>query len=205
MNSSVNKQTAIELKSLFLECVVAPKFDDDARVILSEKKNLRLLELKKEFIEKSERTNKRSILGGLLVQESDDIVINSSDWKVVTEKEPTQQEIEDLSFAWKVVRHVRSNAIVIASLGQTLGIGAGQMNRIGSAKIALEASKDKSNIGVLASDGFLPFDDTVRIASEYGICSIIQPGGSIKDDLSINACNELGISMIFTGRRHFLH
>ena len=114
-------------------------------------------------------------------------------------------ERKDLEFAWKVVRHVRSNAIVIASSNQTIGIGAGQMNRVGAAKIALEMAGDKSKGSVLASDGFLPFEDTVHLAAKHGIIAIIQPGGSIRDQSSIDACNELGISMLLTKRRHFLH
>ncbi len=205
MNSSVDINAANELKSLFLECVVAPFFEDEAKSLLAEKKNLRLIELKKDCINQAEKNNIRSILGGLLVQQSDDELINKSHWEVVTKKQPTISQEKDLAFAWKVVRHVRSNAIAIASLGQTIGIGAGQMNRVGSAKIALEAAGSKAKHGVLASDGFFPFDDTVRIASEYGVNAIIQPGGSIRDNLSIEACNELNISMIFTGKRHFLH
>jgi len=205
LNCAVDSKAAIELKSLFLECVVAPKFDEEAKLILSEKKNLRLIELKNSFIKNAERKTIRSILGGVIVQESDDLLIDESNWKVVTKLQPTSHQKEDLTFAWKVVKHVRSNAIAIASSGQTLGIGAGQTNRIGSAKIALEAAGKKANKAVLASDGFFPFDDTIRLAAQYGISAIIQPGGSIKDELSIKACDELNIPMIFTGTRHFLH
>ena len=115
---------------------------------------------------------------------------------------PTKEEINDLSFAWKIVKHIRSNAIAVASNQQSLGIGAGQMNRVGSAKIALEAAGDKAKGAVLASDGFFPFNDTVKMAADYGISSIIQPGGSIRDKDSINECNELGIKMVLTGKRH---
>ncbi len=205
LNSAVDLKSAIELKSLFLECIVAPKFNEDAKVILSEKKNLRLIELNKSFIQRAERITIRSILGGIIVQDSDDLVIDESNWKVVTKLQPTHLQKEDINFAWKVVRHVRSNAIVIASSLQTLGIGAGQTNRIGSAKIALEAAGKKANQAVLASDGFFPFDDTIRLAAKYGVSAIIQPGGSIKDELSIKACDELNIPMVFTGIRHFLH
>ncbi len=205
LNSSVGKDAAAQLKNLFLECVVAPHFDDEAKLLLSEKKNLRLIELDRFFIEQSEKNQIRSILGGLIVQESDDKYIDQSQWEIVTNKKPSSIEQEDLLFAWKVVKHIRSNAIVIASSGQTLGIGAGQMNRVGSANIALQAAANKAKGAVLASDGFFPFDDTVRLAAENGINAIIQPGGSIKDELSIQACNELNITMICTGRRHFLH
>ncbi len=205
MNASVDIEAANELKSLFLECIVAPHFEEDAKKILSDKKNLRLIQLDKLFIENSDKNNIRSILGGLVIQDSDDQSINKRDWRLVTKKEPSAEEEKDLSFAWKVVKHIRSNAIAIASKGQTIGIGAGQMNRVGAAKIALEQAGEKASQGVLASDGFLPFEDTVKMAAKYGIKSIIQPGGSIKDELSISACDELNISMIFTGKRHFLH
>ena len=141
----------------------------------------------------------------LLIQDLDEPNTNQKEWKTVTQLIPTEKELNDLSFAWKVVKHIRSNAIAVASNGQSLGIGAGQMNRIGSAKIALEAAGNKSKGAVLASDGFFPFDDTVKMAADYGISSIIQPGGSIRDKDSISACNKLGIKMVFTGKRHFLH
>ena len=147
--------------------------------------------------------NIRTIMGGILVQERDNQPVVIDDWKTVTESQPTTQEVIDLTFAWKVCRHVRSNAITIARHGMTLGIGAGQMSRIGSANIALN-SADVSG-AALASDGFFPFDDTVRLAHDYGIRAIIQPGGSIKDKDSIAACNDLGLTMILTGTRHFLH
>ncbi len=147
----------------------------------------------------------RSILGGVLVQEPDDKRVDSSNWEVVTKRQPTSQEKDDLLLAWKIVRHVRSNAIVVAGKGRSLGIGAGQMNRVGSAKLALEAAGKDAKNAVLASDGFFPFDDTVKLAASHGIKAIIQPGGSIRDESSISACNELGLTMIFTGQRHFLH
>ncbi len=205
LNTKVDIATASQFQNLFLECIVAPKFDKDARSILSQKKNLRLIELNKCNIEKAENHHIRSILGGLLIQESDDQLINKHEWKTVSQKLPTKSQNNDLTFAWKVIRHVRSNAIAIASSGQTIGIGAGQMNRVGAAKIALESAGHNCKGAVLASDGFFPFDDTVRIAAKFGITAIIQPGGSIKDQASIDACNELDISMIFTNRRHFLH
>ena len=205
INCPVDEATAKELENIFIECVVAPNFEDKAKEILSKKKNLRLLELRAESIKKADKNHIRSILGGLLIQDLDEPNIDQKEWKNVTNLIPTDQEMNDLSFAWKIVKHIRSNAIAVASNQQSLGIGAGQMNRIGSAKIALEAAGIKSNGAVMASDGFFPFDDTVRMAADYGIRSIIQPGGSIRDEESIKACNELGIKMVFTGRRHFLH
>ena len=205
LNGTVDSECAGEIVKSFYECIVAPYFDEEARTILSAKKNLRLLELDVNGIKVSEY-NVRSILGGIVVQERDNVPVTTatSDWKFVTEREPSMQEVVDLTFAWKVVRHVRSNAILIAKNGATIGVGAGQMNRVGSADIALTA-QDNIDGAVLASDGFFPFGDTVRLANDYGIKAVIQPGGSIKDQESIDACNELGMTMVFTGKRHFLH
>ena len=205
LNSSVNEATANELTNLFLECVVAPSFNESAKAILSKKKNLRLIEISPTSIDNADNNYIRSILGGLLIQEQDDKKVDQANWEIVTNRVPNFQEHEDLSFAWKLVRHIRSNAIAISSAGQSIGIGAGQMNRVGAAKLALEAAGEKAKGAVLASDGFFPFDDTVKLAARFGIQAIIQPGGSIKDKDSIDACNKLNISMILTGRRHFLH
>jgi phosphoribosylaminoimidazolecarboxamide formyltransferase/IMP cyclohydrolase len=141
----------------------------------------------------------------VLVQELDDQPVQEQSWQVVSERQPTARELEDLRFAWKLVRHVRSNAIAVARAGQSLGVGAGQMNRVGSAKLALEAAAERARGAVLASDGFFPFDDSVRLAASHGITALIQPGGSLRDGDSIAACNELGLAMVCTGRRHFLH
>ena len=205
LNGVVDAECAGEIVKSFYECIVAPLFNEEARVILSAKKNLRLLELDVNGI-KVHPYNVRSILGGVLVQDKDNepVTTATSDWKFVTERDPSMQEVVDLTFAWKVVRHVRSNAILVAKNGATIGVGAGQMNRVGSANIALEA-KDNIDGAALASDGFFPFGDTVRLANKYGIKAVIQPGGSIKDQESIDACNELGMAMIFAGKRHFLH
>ena len=205
INCPVDENAAKELEDIFIECVIAPYFDNNAKEILSKKKNLRLLELKAESIKKAPKLHIRSILGGLLIQDLDEPNTNQREWKNVTKLIPTKEELDDLSFAWKVVKHIRSNAIAVALNKQSIGIGAGQMNRIGSAKIALESAGSKSKGAVLASDGFFPFDDTVKMAADYGISSIIQPGGSIRDEDSIKACNELGIKMVITGKRHFLH
>ena len=205
INAPVDGATAQQLTSLFLECVVAPGFDAQARVQLAAKANLRLLELSPEAIQRASRQQLRTVLGGLLVQELDDQPLEESAWQVVSERQPTTQELEDLRFAWKLVRHVRSNAITVAKAGQSLGVGAGQMNRVGSARLALEAAGEQASGAVLASDGFFPFDDTVRLAASHGITAVIQPGGSVRDADSIAACNELGLAMVVTGRRHFLH
>ena len=205
INGPVDGPTAGHLTSLFLECVVAPSFDPEARELLSAKANLRLLELAPEAIERASRQQLRSVLGGLLVQDLDDQPVDETAWQVVSKRQPSPQELADLAFCWRLVRHVRSNAITVARGGQSLGIGAGQMNRVGSAKIALETAGDKARGAVLASDGFFPFDDTVRLAAQYGITAVIQPGGSVRDADSIAACDELGLAMVTTGRRHFLH
>jgi phosphoribosylaminoimidazolecarboxamide formyltransferase / IMP cyclohydrolase len=139
------------------------------------------------------------------VQAADDIVADTSQWQVVTEVQPTEDQLEELLFAWKVCKHVKSNAIVVTRDRATLGVGAGQMNRVGSAKIALEQAGEKAQGAILASDGFFPFDDTVRSAAAAGITAIVQPGGSRNDQDSIKAANELGLAMVITGVRHFLH
>ncbi|MFM9111114.1 MAG: bifunctional phosphoribosylaminoimidazolecarboxamide formyltransferase/IMP cyclohydrolase [Prochlorococcaceae cyanobacterium] len=205
LNSPVDRSAAERLTSLFLECVVAPAFDADARELLAAKPNLRLLELPAAAIARADRRQLRSVLGGLLVQDLDDGTDDEDAWQVVSRRSPSPRERDDLRFAWRLVRHVRSNAIVVAAAGASLGIGAGQMNRVGSARLALDAAAERSAGAVLASDGFFPFDDTVRLAASHGITAVIQPGGSMRDDDSIRACDELNLAMICTGRRHFLH
>ncbi|MEX1317282.1 MAG: bifunctional phosphoribosylaminoimidazolecarboxamide formyltransferase/IMP cyclohydrolase [Synechococcaceae cyanobacterium] len=205
LNTPVDAAAAEQLTGLFLECVVAPGFAGHAREQLAAKANLRLLELDADAIARAPRRQLRSVLGGVLVQDLDDATVDESGWQVVSERQPSIEEFDDLRFAWKLVRHVRSNAIVVAREGQSLGIGAGQMNRVGSARLALEAAAAAARGAVLASDGFFPFDDTVRLAARHGIRAVIQPGGSVRDADSISACNELGLVMVVTGRRHFLH
>ena len=205
INGPVDDATAAHLTSLFLECVVAPAFAPEARERLAAKANLRLLELGPEAIARASRQQLRSVLGGVLAQDLDDQPVDESVWQVVSRRQPTAAELEDLRFAWRLVRHVRSNAITVARAGQSLGIGAGQMNRVGSARIALDTAGEKARGAVLASDGFFPFDDTVRLAASCGISAVIQPGGSVRDADSIAACDELGLAMVVTGRRHFLH
>ena len=204
-NNNVDLAAAELLSNIFLECVVAPSFDKEALKILHNKKNLRLLQLNKENIKKDNKSTFKSILGGILEQDIDNEVDQTNEWSCVTQIKPISEEFNDLRFSWKICKHVKSNAIVISKNQQTIGIGAGQMNRVGAAKIALDSAKDSANGAVLASDGFFPFSDSVEIANQYGIKSIIQPGGSVRDQESIDMCNKLGISMIFTNKRHFLH
>ena len=203
-NEEVTEKIANELSQMFLEIILAPSFEDKAFEILSRKKNIRLMTFKKEA--QKENTRKFvAVSGGILVQDTDRAVTVAEDCRCVTEKQPTETEMKDMLFGFKVVKHVKSNAIVIVKDGQTLGVGAGQMNRVGAAKIALEQAKDKARGAVLASDAFFPMDDTVKLAASYGITAIIQPGGSIRDEDSIKACNENQVSMVFTGKRHFKH
>ncbi len=204
-NSNVDSETAIHLKDIFLECVVAPSFDEEALEILKVKKNLRILKFSKDQLPNKHQTSTKSIMGGLLVQDTDENQEKTENWISVTNKNPSNQNNLDLNFAWKICKHVKSNAIVIAKNQKTIGIGAGQMNRVGAAKIALQAAGGSCSNAVLASDGFFPFADTVELANEYGINAIIQPGGSLRDQESIDMCNSKGISMVFTDKRHFLH
>ena len=205
LNRAVDAAAAEHLAGLFLECVVAPAFEPAARERLAAKGNLRLLELDPASIAAAGGQQLRSVLGGVLAQDLDDQPIDPASWQVVSQRQPSEAEWADLRFAWRVVRHVRSNAIAVAAAGQSLGIGAGQMNRVGSAQIALAAAGERARGAVLASDGFFPFDDTVRLAASHGITAVIQPGGSVRDGDSIQACNALGLAMVTTGRRHFLH
>lgn len=203
LNRPIDAATATELTKTFLECVVAPGCEPQAQEVLAAKSNLRILVLP-ELATGPEYTVK-AIAGGLLVQASDDAVENPQNWQVVTEKQPTPAQLEELLFAWKVCKHVKSNAIVVTRDRATLGIGAGQMNRVGSVKIALEQAAANTQGAILASDGFFPFDDSVRTAAAAGVAAIVQPGGSLRDKDSIQAANELGLVMVLTEIRHFLH
>ncbi|PSB33572.1 bifunctional phosphoribosylaminoimidazolecarboxamide formyltransferase/IMP cyclohydrolase [Stenomitos frigidus] len=203
LNRPIDADTAIALSKTFLECVVAPGCETDAATILSAKKNLRVLVL--PDLTSGPKETVKAIAGGFLTQTSDDRAVDPTQWKVVTEKQPTDAQLEELLFAWKLCKHAKSNAIVVTRDRATLGVGAGQMNRVGSVKIALEQAGDRAQGAVLASDGFFPFDDSVRTAAAAGISTIVQPGGSLRDQDSINAANELGIVMVLTGLRHFLH
>lgn len=203
LNQAIDEATAKELTKTFLECVVAPDCSPVARDILAKKSKVRILLL--PDLTTGEKQTIKVIAGGFLVQAADDVVETPEEWRVVTEKQPTAAQLAELLFAWKVSKHVKSNAIVVTKNKTTLGVGAGQMNRVGSAKIALEQGGEAAKGGYLASDGFFPFDDTIRTAAQFGIEAIVQPGGSLKDQDSINAANELGLIMVLTGIRHFLH
>lgn len=203
LNHPLDGETAKAMTKIFLECIVAPDCTEEAKEILAKKSNIRVLLL--PDLNSGSQDNIKAIAGGFLIQDNDTQIELPETWEVVTEKQPTPAQIEELLFAWKVVKHVKSNAIVISKDLTTLGVGAGQMNRVGSVKIALEQAGEKAEGAILASDAFFPFDDSVRTSAKAGIGAIIQPGGSIKDQDSINAANELGLVMVFTKVRHFLH
>ncbi|MGD6777654.1 bifunctional phosphoribosylaminoimidazolecarboxamide formyltransferase/IMP cyclohydrolase [Sutcliffiella horikoshii] len=203
-NTEVDKETAELLHELFLEIVIAPSFSEDALAVLKQKKNIRLLlvDMNGAGVMQSRMV---SVRGGLLVQDEDQFGLKDATVTIPTKREPTEQEWADLKLAWKVVKHVKSNAIVLAKEGQTVGVGAGQMNRVGAAKIAIEQAGEKAIGSALGSDAFFPMDDTVEAAAKAGVTAIIQPGGSIKDEDSIKKADEYGITMVFTGMRHFKH
>jgi phosphoribosylaminoimidazolecarboxamide formyltransferase / IMP cyclohydrolase len=203
LSQTVDEATAQALTTTFLECVVAPGYSPEALAVLSKKTNLRILEL--PDLSYGPERDLKPIAGGILSQASDNAAIDPSTWKVATAQKPTPEDLNELLFAWRCVKHVKSNAIVVTRGGQTVGIGAGQMNRVGSAQLALKQAGEKAQGAVLASDGFFPFDDTVRAAAAQGIWAIVQPGGSVRDQDSIKACDELGLVMVLTGIRHFLH
>ncbi len=207
-NGEVDEATASEMVKIFLEIVIAPSFSEGAKKILSAKKNLRLLEIADISRPYSPDTrDMKKVAGGLLVQEKD-VSLYSDDVKCVTEKAPSDAEKAQLEFAYRVVKHTKSNAIVIAKDFMAIGVGAGQTNRIWSTQQAIEHARLAGNAtegAVLASDAFFPFDDCVKAAAEAGITAIVQPGGSIRDEDSVKACNENGISMLFVGQRHFKH
>lgn len=207
-NQVLTKEVALLMKPIFLEVIIAPAFEEAAVEVFAKKKNIRLIQVD---MKKTKQPSQHmvAVTGGLLVQDSDQYTTT----KQITEKmnitstKPTAQQLQDLSFAWKIVKHVKSNAIVVVKDGVTAGIGAGQMNRIGSAHLAIEQAHQAGHTSglVLASDGFFPFDDTVRFAVENGVSAIVQPGGSVNDELSIVAANEAQIPMLMTGMRHFKH
>ena len=201
VNGKVDKETAEKMHSIFLEIILASDYDEEALEILTKKKNLRIYKL-------SEKNNNheqqiKSVRGGILVQDFNDKL--ADEYESVTEKKVDESQQRDIEFGLKVVKHVKSNAIVVVKGGQTLGIGAGQMNRVGSCKIALEQAGEKAKGAVLASDAFFPMRDSADIAADYGISAIVQPGGSIRDQESIDACNEKGVAMVFSKIRHFKH
>ncbi|MDU4961587.1 MAG: bifunctional phosphoribosylaminoimidazolecarboxamide formyltransferase/IMP cyclohydrolase [Sporomusaceae bacterium] len=203
LNRPVDLETARQIAALFAEAVIAPAYDADALALLQQKKNVRLLRLPAQRSAGGQVW--KYVSGGLLIQTEDAAGPVEIEMNIVSGKPPDDQLREQLLFAWKVAKHVKSNAIVVAAANQTLGVGAGQMNRVGAARIALEQAGEQARGAVLASDAFFPFRDTVDLAARAGITAIIQPGGSVRDEESIQAAAEQGITMVFTSVRHFRH
>jgi phosphoribosylaminoimidazolecarboxamide formyltransferase / IMP cyclohydrolase len=204
-NRPVDPATAEEVVKLFVECIAAPGFDEKAKAILAAKKNLRLLELPPGGLEPERELQLKRILGGMLVQQPDLGEIRDTELRTVTKRVPTQEEMLTMRFAWKVCKHVKSNAIVFARDGATLGVGAGQMSRVDSVKLAVMKAQSPLQGSVVASDAFFPFPDGVEEAAKAGATAFIQPGGSVRDNDVIAAADRLGLAMVFTGMRHFLH
>lgn len=206
INGIVDKETAEEIHKIFIEIVIAEGYTEEALAILETKKNIRLLELP-DIRARRERDayDMKKVYGGLLVQDYDETLFDEKDVKVVTKRAPTEAEMRALLFNWKVVKYTKSNAIVIGLEDRTTGIGMGQTNRIWAAQQAIAHAGDKAKGSVMASDAFFPFPDCVEECVKAGITAIIQPGGSIRDQLSIDACDEAGLAMIFVGQRHFRH
>jgi phosphoribosylaminoimidazolecarboxamide formyltransferase/IMP cyclohydrolase len=204
-NRVVDAATAEEVAKLFVECIAAPGFDEKAKTIFAAKKNLRLLELPPGGLEPDRELQLKRILGGMLVQQPDLGELADDQLKTVAKRTPTTAEMQTLRFAWKVCKHVKSNAIVFAKDGATIGVGAGQMSRVDSVKIAVMKAQSSLANTVVASDAFFPFPDGVEEAAKAGAVAVIQPGGSVRDNEVIAAADRLGMAMVFTGMRHFLH
>lgn len=207
LNRPVDLATAQKMHQLFLEIIIAPSFEKEAFAVLAQKKNLRIMTVDFSKKQASKELETVSVVGGLLVQEPDEVAESQANFKVVSKRQPTETELRAMVFGQTVVKHVKSNAIVVATENQTLGIGAGQMNRIGSVKIAIKQAEKAAGFksAIMASDAFFPMDDCVEFAAKHGIKAIVEPGGSIKDQASIDKANELGITLVFSGRRHFRH
>ncbi|MEG0253969.1 bifunctional phosphoribosylaminoimidazolecarboxamide formyltransferase/IMP cyclohydrolase [Vagococcus sp.] len=205
LNQEVTLAVADKMSKIFLEIIIAPSFSNEAYTLLSEKKNIRLLTLEMDESLNLKEKDYISVLGGMLIQEVDQQKETSANWQVVTKRHPSKNEMEALIFANKSVKHVKSNGIVLTNNYQTLGIGAGQMNRVGAVKIALDQASEKLEGAVLASDAFFPMSDSIELIGKSGVKAIIQPGGSIKDQDSIDMANKYDIAMIFTNVRHFKH
>lgn len=207
VNSELDVETAQSIDKIFTEIIIAPSFSKEAEELLTQKKNRRLIRITKQVNSTSGSTF-RSIFGGLLKQDADLEPFDQNEFKVVTERQPTEEEMADLLFSWKVVRHIKSNGIVYAKDGKTLGIGTGQTSRVDSSEIAVsKAKKEGLNLAesAIASDAFFPFSDGIVAAANAGAKAVIQPGGSVRDEEVIAKANEFGMTMVFTGKRHFKH
>lgn len=204
-NREIDEETATEMAGIFLEVVVAPSFSKEALDILTKKKNIRLLQLANITKQDKNASKAKTVLGGLLIQDLDNLLLNESELQVVTKRQPTEAELQDLMFAWKVVKHTKSNGIAIAKNLCTTGVGPGQVSRIWALENAIRQGGERIPGSVMASDAFFPFSDCVEAAHNAGITAIIQPGGSVRDQDSIDAADKYNIAMIFTGMRHFKH
>lgn len=208
LNQTVDVQTVNELANvhkLFVEAIIAPGFAPEAQSILSSKKNLRLLQMESPVPGKRwSRLEIKRVTGGILLQNTDSVLLGPES-RIVTQRKPTENERRDLNFAWRVAKHVKSNAIVLAENGRTVGVGAGQMSRVDSVRLSIEKARPTAKNACMGSDAFFPFRDNIDLAAQAGITAIIQPGGSVRDAEVIEAADEHGISMIFTGLRHFKH
>jgi phosphoribosylaminoimidazolecarboxamide formyltransferase/IMP cyclohydrolase len=205
-NRALDRETADEVAKLFVECIAAPGYDAAALEVLAAKKNLRLVEIAAAAGEGgANELELKRISGGVLVQQPDRGALSAGELKTVTRRAPTSEELAGLEFGWKIAKHVKSNAIVFARAGQTLGIGAGQMSRVDSVKIAIMKAQLPLAGSVVASDAFFPFADGVEEAARAGATAVIQPGGSVRDAEVIAAADRLGMAMVFTGMRHFRH
>ncbi|BAW16019.1 bifunctional phosphoribosylaminoimidazolecarboxamide formyltransferase/IMP cyclohydrolase [Streptococcus intermedius] len=207
LNREVDAATAEKMHAIFLEIIIAPSYTDEALAILTtKKKNLRILQLSFDAQEASEAEKEYTgVVGGLLVQNQDVVKESPADWQVVTKRQPTKTEETALEFAWKAIKYVKSNGIIVTNDHMTLGVGPGQTNRVASVRIAIDQAKDRLDGAVLASDAFFPFADNVEEIAAAGIKAIIQPGGSVRDQESIDMADKYGIAMVFTGVRHFRH
>ncbi len=204
-NQEIDGATAAEMAKVFLEVIVAPSYSQEALDILTKKKNIRLLQLEEIGHKDKKAAKAKTVLGGLLIQSLDTELISEKDLKIVSKRKPTAQEMDDLLFAWKVVKHTKSNGIAIAKDKCTTGVGPGQVSRIWALENAIRQGGERIAGSVMASDAFFPFPDCVEAAHKAGITAIIQPGGSVRDQESIEAADRYGIAMIFTGMRHFKH
>lgn len=206
LNREVDGATAEKMSKIFLEIIIAPSYTAEALAIFQKKANLRVLELPFDEQDASEvEAEYMGVVGGMLVQNQDVTTVDPADWKIVTDRQPSEQERVALEFAWKSIKYVKSNGILISNDHMTLGVGPGQTNRVASVKIAIEQAKDRLEGAVLASDAFFPFADNVEEIAAAGIKAIIQPGGSVRDEEVIAVANKHGIAMVFTGVRHFRH
>ena len=202
-NRKVSAKTAEEMRKMFFEIIIAPSYEGEALDLLKKKKDLRIIEAKNN--DSGHDYSLRQVSGGILVQTADDPTEDPTSWQTVTDREPTDEELQDLTFAWKAVKHIKSNAITLTKENALVGMGAGQPNRVVSVHLALRIAETKAKGSVLASDAFFPFPDGVELAAQGGITAVVQPGGSIRDKEVIEIANKYKLAMVFTGLRHFQH